>query len=67
MSCIKGNTSNRGGLLSWFNCLDHPKGWLMIKPLCAKVQQSLGGFPVFQLSTDVLTEFELPAQIYYCG
>ena len=58
----QGEIQATGGLLSWLNCLDHPKGWLMIKPLCAKVQQSLGGFPVFQLSTDVLTEFELPAQ-----
>ena len=53
---------NSGGLLSWLNCLDHPKGWLMVKPLCTEVQQSLGGLPLFQLSTDVLTQFELPAQ-----
>ena len=58
----QGEIQATGGLLSWLNCLDHPKGWLMIKPLCDKVQQSLGGLPVFQLSTDVLTQFELPAQ-----
>nr|WP_252716664.1 DUF3322 domain-containing protein [Acinetobacter haemolyticus] len=57
-----GEVQATGGLLTWLNCLDHPKGWLMIKPLCANVQQSLGGLPVFQLSTDVLAQFELPAQ-----
>ncbi|MDO7208844.1 DUF2220 family protein [Acinetobacter nosocomialis] len=57
-----GEVQAAGGLLNWLNCLDHPKGWLMIKPLCTLVQQSLGGLPVFQLSTDVLIQFELPAQ-----
>lgn len=58
----QGEVQATGGLLTWLNCLDHPKGWLMIKPLCAKVQQSLGGLPVFQLSTSVLIQFELPAK-----
>lgn len=51
-----------GGLLAWLNCLDRPKGWITIKPLCPQVQQSLGGLPIFQLSSDVLRQFELPAE-----
>lgn len=53
---------NTGGLLAWLDCLDSPKGWLLIKPLCTEVQKKLGGLPIFQLSTKVLTQFELPAQ-----
>lgn len=51
-----------GGLRAWLNCIDSPKGWLMVKPLCRNVQDRLGGLPLFQLSTDVLHTFELPAQ-----
>ena len=49
-------------MLAWLNCLDRPKGWLTIKPLCPQVQQRLGGLPIFQLSSDVLAQFELPAE-----
>jgi Uncharacterized protein conserved in bacteria len=58
----QGDIQATGGLLTWLNCLDHPKGWLMIKPLCDQVQKALGGLPIFQLSMDVLVQFELPAQ-----
>ncbi|MDM1486000.1 Wadjet anti-phage system protein JetD domain-containing protein [Acinetobacter towneri] len=51
-----------GGLLAWLDCVDSPKGWLMIKPACPNVQSKLGGLPVFQLSTEVLSQFELPAE-----
>ena len=51
-----------GGLLAWLDCLDSPKGWLTIKPVCTNVQEKLGGLPVFQLSTEVLDQFELPAE-----
>ena len=51
-----------GGLLAWLDCLDSPKGWLTIKPACSSVQEKLGGLPVFQLSTEVLDQFELPAE-----
>lgn len=51
-----------GGLLAWLDCLDSPKGWLTIKPVCPNVQEKLGGLPVFQLSTEVLDQFELPAE-----
>ncbi|WP_336935789.1 Wadjet anti-phage system protein JetD domain-containing protein [Acinetobacter soli] len=57
-----GTVQATGGLLTWLNCLDHPKGWLMVKPLCTHVQQSLGNLPIFQLSIDVLIQFELPAE-----
>lgn len=58
----EGDIQATGGLLTWLDCLDHPKGWLMIKPLCDQVQQALGGLPIFQLSTDVLLQFKLPAE-----
>ena len=51
-----------GGLLAWLDCLDSPKGWLTIKPVCPNVQEKLGGLPVFLLSTEVLDQFELPAE-----
>lgn len=51
-----------GGLLAWLDCLDSPKGWLTIKPVCPNVQEKLGGLPIFQLSTEVLDQFELPAE-----
>ena len=58
----EGEVQALGGLLAWLNCLDRPKGWLTIKPLCPQVQQRLGGLPIFQLSSDVLAQFELPAE-----
>jgi len=58
----QGEIAAFGGLKSWLDCIDSPKGWLMVKPLCPEVQNRLGGLPIFQLSADVLHEFELPAQ-----
>jgi len=53
--------SASGGLLAWLNCLDSPKGWLTIRPLCTEVQKRIGGLPVLKLSSDVLKNYELPA------
>ena len=53
--------ANAGGLHEWLDCHTTPKGWLTIRPLCENVQAKLGGFPILQLSGDVLKEQGLPA------
>lgn len=53
--------ANAGGLYEWLDCHRNPKGWLTLRPLCEKVQAKLGGFPILQLSGDVLKEYVLPA------
>ena len=49
------------GLLRWLDCRDKPKDWLLIKPLCKKAMDSLGGLPVLRMSSETLLDFELPA------
>ncbi len=53
--------STNGGLLKWLGCIENPRGWLTIRPLCEKVKSKIGGFPVLQLSSDVLRSQEIPA------
>jgi hypothetical protein len=55
------NTVKEAGLVSWLNCREKPKGWLLIKPLCSQTTKSLGGIPLLRLCSDTLLEFELPA------
>ena len=55
------SVSTAGGLLTWLGCLENPKGWLTIRPLCEKVRSKMGGFPVLQLPGDVLRSQALPA------
>ena len=50
-----------GNLLKWLGCLDKPKGWLIVKPLCKKTQESLAGLPILQMDQHTLTHYELPA------
>lgn len=54
-------TVEQVGLLSWLNCKDKPKDWLLVKPLCEQTRASLGGVPLLRLASDTLQEFELPA------
>lgn len=56
-----GEISETGGLLDWLGCLKSPRGWLTIRPLCENVKVHIGGFPLMQISNDVLTQQELPA------
>lgn len=58
---FEGELTQAGGLLNWLGCLDNPKGWLMIKPLCPHSQASLSGLPILQLDSDTLKSYELPA------
>lgn len=50
------------GLLSWLDCRDKPKDWLLVRPLCKNTADSLGGLPVLRMSTETLLDFELPAK-----
>ncbi|WP_250657086.1 Wadjet anti-phage system protein JetD domain-containing protein [Alkalimarinus coralli] len=50
------------GLISWLDCKEKPKDWLLVKPLCEKTKALLGGLPLLRLSSDTLQEFELPAR-----
>lgn len=50
------------GLAYWLGCLDKPKGWLMVRPLCANTKSALAGLPILRLSIDVLYSQALPAK-----
>jgi len=56
-----GEITASGGMLEWLGCLENPKGWLTVRPLCEGVKAYIGGFPVIQLHSDVLREHALPA------
>lgn len=56
-----GEITASGGMLEWLGCLENPKGWLTVRPLCESVKANIGGFPVMQLHSDVLREHALPA------
>jgi hypothetical protein len=56
-----GEITASGGLLEWLGCLENPRGWLTVRPLCESVKAKIGGFPVMQLHSDVLREQALPA------
>ncbi|KZY96874.1 hypothetical protein A3746_22190, partial [Oleibacter sp. HI0075] len=49
------------GLLSWLDCRDKPKDWLLVKPLCKNASDALGRLPLFRMSSETLLDFELPA------
>ncbi|MBK8816562.1 MAG: hypothetical protein IPN42_14150 [Methylococcaceae bacterium] len=57
-----GVVSNAGGLFTWLGCNANPTGWLTIRPLCEKTKAKIGGFPVLQLSGDILKQQALPAR-----
>ncbi len=57
-----GDITTSGGLLKWLGCLENPKGWLTIRPLCENTQIKMAGFPVLQLHSDVLRAQPLPAK-----
>ena len=50
------------GLAYWLGCLDKPKGWLMVRPLCPNTKHALSGLPILRLPTDVLYSQALPAK-----
>lgn len=50
------------GLMSWIDCKEKPRDWLLVKPLCQQTRLLLGGLPLLRLSSDTLQDFELPAR-----
>lgn len=50
-----------GGLLPWLGCLDTPKSWLLVRPLCPATRERLGGLPLLQLDAGTLSRQPLPA------
>lgn len=50
------------GLMSWLDCKEKPRDWLLVKPLCQETRSLLGGLPLLRLSSDTLQDFELPAR-----
>lgn len=50
------------GLAYWLGCLDKPKGWLMVRPLCANTKSALASLPILRLPIDVLYSQALPAK-----
>ncbi|MFT5505876.1 MAG: hypothetical protein ACI845_003196 [Gammaproteobacteria bacterium] len=56
-----GELTKAGGLHHWLGCLENPKGWLFVRPLCSMAKSKLGGFPILRLSNDGLMQHELPA------
>ncbi|MFT4924944.1 MAG: hypothetical protein ACI8WB_001034 [Phenylobacterium sp.] len=51
-----------GGLLAWLDCQQNPKGWLTVRPLCAKVAARMANLAVLQLPVDSLRAQPLPAK-----
>jgi len=58
----EGEITDSGGLHAWLGCLENPKGWLTIRPLCDEAKVKMAGFPVMQLHSDVLRKHALPAK-----
>ncbi|GEM_PF-211906 len=50
------------GLMSWLDCIEKPRDWLLVRPLCQETRALLGGLPLLRVSSDTLQEFELPAR-----
>lgn len=57
----RGELSDAGGLKNWLDCLDAPRNWLYVRPLCNKSKAAMGGFNCLQLSLDELATRPLPA------
>ncbi len=57
----EGAVSAQEGLSQWLGCLETPKGWLLIRPLCPGARQRMAGLPLLQLDTATLLHHELPA------
>jgi len=56
-----GEISLANGLMNWLDCVDIPKAWLLVRPLCPQSKQHMCGLPILQLSTQTLRDTPLPA------
>lgn len=57
----EGAISAAGGLSSWLACLEKPRDWLLVRPLCPKPLAALAGMSILRLSTETLWHMPLPA------
>ncbi len=57
-----GALSEAGGLYPWLGCQENPRGWLVVKPLCARTRAALGGLSVLQLPVQDILDRGLPAK-----
>ncbi|MEJ2418000.1 MAG: DUF3322 domain-containing protein [Exilibacterium sp.] len=55
-----GAVSAAGGVIPWLDCIAVPSDWLLVRPLCPKTLQALGGLPIFRAPTEVLLSSTLP-------
>ncbi|MFW2439956.1 MAG: DUF3322 domain-containing protein [Arenicellales bacterium] len=56
-----GEVSHANGLMNWLGCVDTPKSWLLVRPLCPQSKQRMCGLPILQLSMQTLRDIPLPA------
>ncbi len=56
-----GDISHENGLMNWIGCVDIPKAWLLVRPLCPQSEERMCGLPILQLSTQTLRDTPLPA------
>ena len=48
-------------LAQWLGCIEKPKGWLIVRPLCPITREQMMGLSVLKLSSDTLKTTPLPA------
>lgn len=58
----EGEIGRNGGFMQWLGCVDIPKAWLLVRPLCPDTQSRFNGLPLLQLTTQTLREKVLPAK-----
>lgn len=61
-AAIYGDSVREMGLMAWLNCIDTPKDWLLIRPLCPKTRAALANLPLLRLDSATLLTTPLPCQ-----
>ncbi len=57
-----GEIVRSGGLVVWLGCIDMPKDWLWVRPLCAETRKALGGVSIMKIPTETLIANPLPGE-----
>jgi len=57
-----GEISHENGLMNWIGCVDIPRAWLLVRPLCPQSEERMCGLSILQLSTQTLRDNPLPAR-----
>lgn len=52
-----------GSLERWLECKPLPSHFIMVRPLCPKVQAELGGLELLQIDHEMLSRYSLPGKI----